>query len=65
MIRNVETASPDFQIILPGERNIEFMKRFFDWLTRPDDFGDSPLSLAAGAAVFLLMLAALFHMPGY
>lgn len=41
------------------------MRKFFSFMTRRDEFGDSPLSLAVCAAVFLLAITALFNMPGY
>lgn len=41
------------------------MRKIFEAMTRRDACGDSPLSLAVCAAVFLLAIAALFQMPGY
>ena len=41
------------------------MRKIFEAMTRRDAFGDSPLSLAVCAIVWVLTIAALFNMPGY
>ena len=41
------------------------MRKLLNWLTTPDQLGDTPLTMAAFVAVFLWMLAVLIHMPGY
>lgn len=41
------------------------MRRFWTWLRKRDEFGDSPISLAACVAVFFGAIACLMHMPGY